>query len=152
MERFAGVSFADSAPPCESWRKTGACSKGTACWFAHVQQRHEASSPLPIAQHQHSNSSSSMNSTARSVDDSPYLGEHSSTEMIAFLEQHISRTEVCPHLSITILHAWPAHIPLRYALLFSKVAAEILNCTFNERLLQEILLLGQTALHQTLYG
>jgi Zinc finger C-x8-C-x5-C-x3-H type (and similar) len=97
---FAGLSYAEAAPSCESWRKTGECSKIATCWFAHdthVRGARMRSLP-PYAPPQHSSSSSgssSLNCLARSVDEPPSLGEHSSREMITFLEQHISRPEVC---------------------------------------------------------
>jgi Zinc finger C-x8-C-x5-C-x3-H type (and similar) len=100
IARFVGASFAESAPPCESWRKTGECSKGAACWYNHNQQLRNGGAPLPPAtpahlHHSSGASSSKLNSAARGVDDPPSLTEHSSEEMIAFLEQHVSRTEVC---------------------------------------------------------
>jgi hypothetical protein len=96
VARFAGISFAESAPSCESWRKTGECSTIATCWFAHHPHVRGGQlwPPPSCVQPQHSSSSNSMNSTARSINDPPSLGEHSSKEMIAFLEQHISRTGV----------------------------------------------------------
>jgi Zinc finger C-x8-C-x5-C-x3-H type (and similar) len=109
IARFAGTSFAESAPPCESWRKTGECSKGAACWYNHNQQLRNGGQPLPALpsaspRHSSSSSNSGMNSAARNVDDPPSLTEHSSEEMVAFLEQHASRTEVCARINDLSLH------------------------------------------------
>jgi Zinc finger C-x8-C-x5-C-x3-H type (and similar) len=96
LQRFEGVPYAESAPPCESWRKTGQCARGPACWYSHASQRHAQQPSRPALRTTLSDSSSGSSSTSIAVRalDPPELEEHSSQELLAFLRHYSDKAEV----------------------------------------------------------